>query len=288
MLGRPLSGIGSVGERIFFGRRDGDSYKPKETALCETGYFFFENTGPSERSALILSGIGGLARWIRVRVFFVHDRPPFRVGAPFGCPGRRGTRGDELKPVGKAVRSFLFWGSSAGTYSRSEENVVGRIFIRRRRGLVFFVCAEPSFLLGKSGERGCVSCVSALRTAVRVTGLTGAIRYRPVGGGSAGWRLPLVYDLSHSLPEKRGKILVFCGPDGGGRIGRTAGSAMESKTVCDDMRSLFFGIVCRSGPERSRSAEKIIVRPLAGVVSFIVCDRTGAGIGRAADSRSLG
>ena len=85
----------------------GDSYRPKETALCETGRFFFGSTGPSERFALILSGIGGLARWIRVRVFFVHDRPPFRVGAPFGCPGRRGTRGDELKPVGKAVRSFF-------------------------------------------------------------------------------------------------------------------------------------------------------------------------------------
>ena len=161
----------------------GDSYKPKETALCETGYFFFGNTGPSERSALILSGIGGACsldsgtRLFCTRPSAVSDR------APVGCPGRRGTRSDELKPVGKAVRSFLFRGSSAGTYSRSEENVVGRIFIRRRRGLVFFVCAEPSFLLGKSGERGCVSCVSALRTAVRVTGLTSAIRYRPVGGG---------------------------------------------------------------------------------------------------------
>ncbi len=38
----------------------GDSYRPKETALCETGRFFFGSTGPSERFALILSGIGGL------------------------------------------------------------------------------------------------------------------------------------------------------------------------------------------------------------------------------------
>ena len=100
--------------------------------------------------------------------------------------------------------------------------------------------------------------------------------------GSAGWRSPLVHDLSYSLPGKRGKILVFCGPDGDGRIERTAGSAMESKTVCDSVALAFFGIVCRSGPDRSRSAEKIIVRPLAGVVSFVKRDRIGTGTGSAA------
>ena len=41
----------------------------------------------------------------------------------------------------------------------------------------------------------------------------------------------------------------------------------------------FFGIVCRSGPDRSRSAERIIVRPLAGGVSFVRRDRTGIGTG---------
>ena len=134
----------------------------------------------------------------------VSDRGAVRMPRSTG-----GARGDELKAVGKAVRSFLFRGSSAGTYSRSEENVADRIFIRRRRGLVFFVRAEPSFLLGKSGGTGMrVVCKCAANCRSR----DGPHRRHSVPScrrGSAGWRSPLVHDLSHSLPGKEGEDPYF-------------------------------------------------------------------------------
>ena len=100
--------------------------------------------------------------------------------------------------------------------------------------------------------------------------------------GSAGWRSPLVHDLSHSLPGKEGEDPYFLW-SGRRRTHRADGRQRDG--VEDGLRRhalAFFGIVCRSGPDRSRSAERIIVRPLAGGVSFVRRDRTGTGTGSAA------
>ena len=97
--------------------------------------------------------------------------------------------------------------------------------------------------------------------------------------GSAGWRSPLVHDLSHSLPGKEGEDPYFLW-SGRRRTHRADGRQCDG--IEDGLRQhalAFFGIVCRSGPDRSRSAERIIVRPLAGGVSFVRRDRTGIGTG---------
>lgn len=98
----------------------------------------------------------------------------------------------------------------------------------------------------------------------------------------AGWRSPLVHDLSHSLPGKEGLDPCFLWS---GRRWTHRADGRQRDGVEDGLRRhalAFFGIVCRSGPDRSRSAERIIVRPLAGGVSFVRRDRTGTGTGSAA------
>lgn len=156
---------------------------------------------------------------------------------------------------------FLF-GGGEGSFSSFARNRVSCSENRGGTGMRL-VCKCAANCRSRDGPHRCHSVPSCRR-------------------GSAGWRSPLVHDLSHSLPGKEGEDPYFLWS---GRRWTHRADGRQRDGVEDGLRRhalAFFGIVCRSGPDRSRSAERIIVRPLAGVVSFVKRDRTGTGTGSAA------